>query len=276
MDYIELKPVGRRVSCLGLGCARLDGRIGLRRSAQLVETALELGINYFDVAAAYGTAEEALGKVLGNSREVVIATKVGPPRPPYNSTKMLFKTIVRPILDRTLKLKTMLRKAVSTPPATTTTRPRYDFSRGAIERSLEESLKRLRRDRVDVFLAHEPNRLDLVPEIEATFQSLVERQLVSAFGVGIGASEDQWAPFGSIWQSAWPGDKISSYTRDVTYLFHGVLRHAPKDRFGSPVVSPAELIRTARRASPNSVLVVSASTPARLRELVKAVESESV
>lgn len=274
MDYIELKPVGRRVSCLGLGCARLDGRIGLRRSAQLLETALELGINYFDVAAAYGTAEEALGKVIGNSREVVIATKVGPPRPPYNSTKMLLKTIVRPILDRTLKLKTMLRKAVSTPtpPAA---RPRYDFSRGAIERSLEESLKRLRRDRVDVFLAHEPNRLDLIPEVEATFQSLVERRLVSAFGVGIGASEDQWAPFGSIWQSGWPGEKISDYNRDVTYLFHGVLRHAPKDRFGNSVVSAAELIRAARRASPNSVLVVSASTPARLRELVKAVESES-
>lgn len=275
MDYIDLKPLGRRVSCLGLGCARLDGRIGLRRSTQLLETALELGINYFDVAAAYGTAEEALGSVIGNSSEVVIATKVGPPRPPYNSTKMLLKTIVRPFLDRTVQLKAMLKKAVTTP-APAVSRPRYDFSQGAIERSLEESLKRLRRDRVDVFLAHEPNRLDLIPEIEATFKSLVERRLASAYGVGIGASEDQWAPFGSIWQSGWPGEKISDYKRDVTYLFHGVLRHAPKDQFGRPLASAAELIRAARRATPNSVLIVSASTPDRLRELVKAVESASV
>lgn len=87
MQQIELKPLGRRVSCLGLGCARLDGRIGLRRSARLIEAALDLGITYFDVAALYGTAEEALGQVIGNSKEIVVATKVGPPRVAYDAQK---------------------------------------------------------------------------------------------------------------------------------------------------------------------------------------------
>ncbi len=82
MQQVELKPIGRHVSCLGLGCARLDGRVGLRRSARLLETALDLGITYLDVAASYGTAEEALGCVVGGSRDVVVATKVGPPPPP--------------------------------------------------------------------------------------------------------------------------------------------------------------------------------------------------
>lgn len=271
MDYLELKPIGRRVSCLGLGCGRLDGRVGLRQSARLLETALELGITYFDVAASYGTAEEAVGSVIGNSGDVVIATKVGPPPPPYNPTKMWLKSLVKPFIDRAVNLKMFLRNAKSAP-AASSARPRYDFSQAAIERSLETSLKRLRRDRVDVFLAHEPNRLDLIPEVEATFASLTGRGLVGAYGVGIGASEDRWTRFGSIWQSGWPGERISSYTEDVTYLFHGVLRFAAKDRYGRPVVPPGDLIRAARQASPNSVLLVSASTPDRLRQLVRAIE----
>jgi aryl-alcohol dehydrogenase-like predicted oxidoreductase len=275
MQQVELKPIGRRVSCLGLGCARLDGRLGLRQSAELLETALELGITYFDVAAAYGTAEEALGRVIGNSKEVVIATKVGPPRPAYHAGRMRLRSIVKPVLDRMRGVKMLLRGAATRPAPDPSHRPRYDFSQQAIERSIETSLEFLRRDSVDVLLAHEPNRLDLVPEVSARFQSLVDRGLIRAFGVGVDAREDRWAPFGSIWQSGWPGERVASYAGDVAYIFHGVLRYAQTDRFGKTTVPAAELIRDARRLSPSSVLLVSASTPARLRELVRALQDAS-
>ncbi len=273
MPQVEFKPLGRQVSCLGLGCARLDGRVGLRRSARILETALDLGINYFDVAESYGAAEEALGYVLGNSRDVVIATKVGPPAQPYNTAKMLLKSAVRPVLDRVRRLKALLANT-STPSSLTSNRPRYDFSRERIERSLEASRKRLRRDFIDVYLAHEPHRLDLNPEVESHFQSLIDRGLIGAYGVGIGTPEDRWAAFGSIWQSGWPQQRIAEYvpTRDSTRIFHGVLRFAEQVRARNSRFTPAELIRTAHHAAPDSIILVSASTPERLRELVEAVD----
>jgi len=41
----------------------------------MLETALNLGIRYFDLALSYGmgTAEEVLDAVFGNSRDVVVA-----------------------------------------------------------------------------------------------------------------------------------------------------------------------------------------------------------
>lgn len=270
MEQVELKPLGRRVSCIGFGCARLDGRIGLRQSARLLETALSLGITYFDVAAAYGTAEEALGHVIGNSRDVVVTTKVGPPRQAYSSTKMYLRSLVKPVLDQVRSIKVLVGGVVGPRPRTAP-RPRYDFSQAAIERSLEESLRRLRRDQVDIFLAHEPHRSDLTSEVAASFESLVNQNLIRAYGVGIGAADDRWSPFGSIWQSGWPGELASTYLNDVTYIFHSVLRFAEKDRYGRTNTPVAELIRDARQQRPDSVLLVSASTPGRLREVVEAV-----
>jgi len=271
MQQVEFRPLGRRVSCLGFGCARLDGRVGLRRSAKLLETALDLGITYFDVAASYGTAEEAVGHVVGASREVVVATKVGPPTRPYSPARMRLKATVRPVLDRMRGLKTLLQNLTAPRQQPLGERPRYDFSRERIERSLEASRKRLRRDFIDVFLAHEPNRLDLVAEVESHFQSLVDVGRIGAYGAGVAVQEDQWGPFGSIWQSGWPGQQIANYPYrgDCTRIFHGVLHYADQDRFGGVTIEPAELIGAARRAAPDSVLLVSASTPDRLRQLVE-------
>lgn len=274
MEQVELKPLGRQVSCIGFGCARLDGRIGLSQSARLLETALSLGITYFDVAAAYGTAEEALGHVIGNSRDVVVATKVGPPRPAYNPSKARLRFLAKSVLDHLRGMKMLLGGVVGPRPRTSG-RPRYDFSQEAIERSLEESLKRLQRDRADIFLAHEPHPSDLSPEVAERFEALMQQNLIGAFGVGIGAAEDRWAPFGSIWQSGWPGEVAATYSPDVSYIFHSVLRLAGKDRYGRTSTPVTELIRNARRQRPDSVLLVSASTPGRLREVVAAAEYAS-
>jgi aryl-alcohol dehydrogenase-like predicted oxidoreductase len=81
MDYTTLGRTGLRVSVAGLGCGG-NSRIGLgsgkseAESIALVRAALDLGVNIFDTAPAYGT-EALLGKALrGVPRErVVIATK---------------------------------------------------------------------------------------------------------------------------------------------------------------------------------------------------------
>ncbi|MEQ8836367.1 MAG: aldo/keto reductase, partial [Lacipirellulaceae bacterium] len=222
------------------------------------------------VAPSYGTAEEALGHVLGNSKEVIVTTKVGPPRKPYNARKAWIRSIAKPILDRTRGLKILIRNSISKP-AGAKTRPRYDFSKAGIESTVESSLKFLKRDTIDILLAHEPHPDDLVPEVAERFESLLENGAIKAFGTGIGAVDDCWAPFGTVWQSAWPAEQIDSYQENVTYLFHRVLRNSRQSLDGRTEVPAADLIRNAHLQRPDSVLLVSASTPDRLKELADAV-----
>jgi aryl-alcohol dehydrogenase-like predicted oxidoreductase len=71
---------GPEVSVLGLGCNGFGLRIGLAETRDIVDTALELGINFFDTADLYGRtdSERYLGQALGSRRnDVVIATKWG-------------------------------------------------------------------------------------------------------------------------------------------------------------------------------------------------------
>jgi aryl-alcohol dehydrogenase-like predicted oxidoreductase len=81
MEYTTLGRTGLRVSVAGLGCGGFS-QLGLGAGKSeadaigIIHEALDLGVNLFDTAAAYGT-EPVLGKALhGVPREkVVICTK---------------------------------------------------------------------------------------------------------------------------------------------------------------------------------------------------------
>jgi aryl-alcohol dehydrogenase-like predicted oxidoreductase len=81
MDYVTLGRTGIRVSVAGLGCGGFS-QLGLAQGKSeaaaigIIHQALELGVNFFDTAAAYGT-EPVLGKAIRSVRrdEVVISTK---------------------------------------------------------------------------------------------------------------------------------------------------------------------------------------------------------
>ena len=71
---------GPEVSVLGLGCNTFGLRIGFGETREIIATAIDLGVNFFDTADLYGKldSERFLGKALGARRdEVVIATKWG-------------------------------------------------------------------------------------------------------------------------------------------------------------------------------------------------------
>ena len=81
---MELNRVGDsdlRVSRVGLGCNNFGGRIDFDASRAVVETALQVGITFFDTADIYGNqggSERILGELLGEQRaDVVLATKFG-------------------------------------------------------------------------------------------------------------------------------------------------------------------------------------------------------
>jgi len=79
----KLGKQGLEVSALGLGCWGMTGSYGPadeRESIATIHRAIELGVNFFDTAEAYGpfTNEELVGRALRGRRDgVVIATKFG-------------------------------------------------------------------------------------------------------------------------------------------------------------------------------------------------------
>jgi len=68
------------VTVVGIGCNNFGGRIDEKRTHEVVDAALDAGINFFDTADMYanGKSEELLGQSLGGRRpDVIIATKFG-------------------------------------------------------------------------------------------------------------------------------------------------------------------------------------------------------
>lgn len=81
MEKRKLGKQGLEVSALGLGCMGMSfayGKADEAESLRTLDRSLELGINFWDTAEAYGpfTNEELLGRVLkGRRQRVVVATK---------------------------------------------------------------------------------------------------------------------------------------------------------------------------------------------------------
>lgn len=108
------------VSVVGLGCNNFGGRVDEARTKEVVDGALDAGITFFDTADIYGgtRSEEFLGRALGPRRsEVVVATKFG-----------------MPVDDERTGAK-----------------PAY------VRRALEDSLRRLGTDHVDLYQLHQPD-----------------------------------------------------------------------------------------------------------------------
>jgi len=82
VEFNRLGSSGLHVSAVGLGCNNFGMRIDKEQTAEVVNKALDLGINLFDTADMYGgtQSETFLGAALGQRRkDVLVATKfVGP------------------------------------------------------------------------------------------------------------------------------------------------------------------------------------------------------
>jgi predicted aldo/keto reductase-like oxidoreductase len=100
MEYRTDPKSGNKLSVLGFGCMRfprgLAAQIDMGKTEELILSAIEGGVNYFDTAYIYGGSEAALGEILhknGAREKVFLATKL-----PYQRCKSredfdrLFKT----------------------------------------------------------------------------------------------------------------------------------------------------------------------------------------
>jgi predicted oxidoreductase len=146
LQYVNIGHSGLRASAIGLGLMRVSKKSDAD-AAQLVATAIDHGINFFDNADVYsqGKAEEKFGaalKIAAVPREkLVIQTKVG-------------------ITDK-----------------------RYDFSKDHIIEAVNGSLERMGLDYVDSLLLHRPDPLMEPDEIAEAFLQLLNQGKVRQFGV---------------------------------------------------------------------------------------------
>lgn len=141
------------VSPIGLGCWGISGDWGPVDRAQALRTlqhAFELGVTFFDTADRYGRgqSEKLVGEALASHRhEVVIATKGG----------------MKPNEDGHV----------------------LDFRPEYIESALEQSLKRLGTDYVDLYQLHNPETGHLRDELFVRLERLRDQGKIRYFGVSL-------------------------------------------------------------------------------------------
>jgi aryl-alcohol dehydrogenase-like predicted oxidoreductase len=160
MKLVNVEALGSKVSSVGFGCASLGSRIGTRKGLEALERAYEAGITWYDVAPSYGEAmaESILGEFASGKRDsVCICTKVGM-RPPATPAAMrLLKPMSRIVFAALPRLRSQVSKVRPKP-------FKVPLSAEMIRTSVEESLRRLRTDYVDVLALHRPDAEEVVRE----------------------------------------------------------------------------------------------------------------
>jgi len=148
MKERNLGPSGLRVSVVGLGCNNFGAKLDLEGSRKVIHKALDAGITLLDTADMYGGrggSETIIGEVLGARRkDIVLATKFG------------------------WEMDDEGRKRGA--------------SRRYIMSAVEDSLKRLKTDWIDLYQYHKPDPLTPLEETMATLDDLVRQGKVRYVG----------------------------------------------------------------------------------------------
>lgn len=147
MKYLTLGKSPLKVSAVAVGCMRLSG-LDEKQAGELTDTAMELGINFFDHADIYGggKCEEIFGSVLKS--------------------------------QPSLREKLVLQSKCGIVPG-----KMYDFSKEYILSSVDGILKRLNTEYLDVLVLHRPDALMEPEEVAGAFDALMASGKVRYFGV---------------------------------------------------------------------------------------------
>jgi predicted oxidoreductase len=158
MEKIYLSDSGPKVSPAIYGFYRWNtDEINMNKMESIIDLCIELGINTFDHADIYGgyQCEEMFGEIIKGKRvkreEIVLFTKCGVNLPHPSRPDIRVKY--------------------------------YDTSREHILRSLENSLRKLRTDYIDIFLLNQLDPLSNLEETALTLQRLKDSGKVKNIGV---------------------------------------------------------------------------------------------
>lgn len=163
MQYQYLGKSNIRVSEICLGTMMFGGKTSPDEAERIMLKALDSGINFFDTANVYedGRSEETIGQTLADRRDqVVLATKFGFP--------------------------------TADPPN------HQGLSRTNIMRALEDSLRRLKTDYIDLYYVHWPRYEMHLESLLRTLDDFVRQGKVRAIGV---CNFPAWLLCRSLWLS---------------------------------------------------------------------------
>ncbi len=185
LDTVALGPLGRVTTVLGFGCSGISGGLGRRKSLALLETAYDAGIRHFDVAPMYGfgTAEEVVGEfAFRHAGWITVTTKFGIAPPASGGALNAVRTLVRPMANRVPALR---RRLIQRAGAVAQGSAKVGFTALEATRSLEASLRRLRVERLDLFLLHDAEPDDLQDDcLLRMLQDAQDAGKILNFGVG--------------------------------------------------------------------------------------------
>jgi aryl-alcohol dehydrogenase-like predicted oxidoreductase len=174
---------GLKVSVVGLGCNNFGMRIDATQTGSVVNAAIDAGITLFDTADIYGgtKSEEFLGKALGKRRhEIVLATKFGMP------------------VGGDVKKR--------------------GGSRKWIMQGVEDSLRRLGTDYIDLYQHHQPDKDTPVEETLRALDDLVTQGKVRYIG---NSNYTGWQIADADWTAA-GGTRFTSAQNLYSLLERGV------------------------------------------------------
>jgi aryl-alcohol dehydrogenase-like predicted oxidoreductase len=151
MRVVELGGSGLRAPQVGFGCSALLGRTGRKDSLRALAAAWDEGIRFFDTARSYGygESEALLGEFLAGRRDqAVIATKFGILPARQSGWKQAAKAVARKVLAVAPGAQAILRRGAASQFSPN------QFTIPVLQQSIEESLRKLRTECVDMLFMH--------------------------------------------------------------------------------------------------------------------------
>ncbi len=248
------------------GTASLFRTGGTEARSRLLEAAVDHGFTHFDTAPYYGfgSAERDLRGVLRRHPRVTVTTKVGIYSPGGESQPDAL-VFLRKAAGRLIR-------RVSTPTKS------FDLSRA--RRSLEDSLRRLGRDHVEIYTLHEPDPGDLITDEWLRFlQDSVEAGKVGYFGLA--STHDRIEAIASRCRELCryvqvldslegrEADVLDTYglPMQVTYGYVSAARRQGKS------ISVEDILAKALRRNSAGAIIVSTSRPERLAQYGRIAEA---
>ena len=168
MEYRILGLSGLRVSAVGLGCMGMSHAYGApadkREMAELLSDTVEMGYTFFDTAEVYGTADR-----------------------PHDNEELLGRAL-RPLRDR-IVLATKFGLTFDNPHGAGPHALIPDSRPATIRRSVEESLRRLHTDRIDLYYQHRIDPKVEPEEVADTMADLIREGKILHWGISEATEE---------------------------------------------------------------------------------------